>query len=75
MGYDLPSLGAQELARQSALRIANELEDILAGLLINGVDPATIEVQHHPGLRIVVAVDGAPKYELTATVSEIPSSK
>lgn len=41
---------------------ANWLEDVLAGLLINGVSVNDVDVQYHPDNRIVVAVDGVPKY-------------
>lgn len=70
--YYLPRLGAQELARQSASRLANEIEDALAGLLINGVSAASIEVQHHPN-RTVIAVNGTPTYEFTVVFTRTPS--
>jgi hypothetical protein len=35
---------------------------VLAGLLINGVSVKDVDVQYHPDNRIVVAVDGVPKY-------------
>lgn len=41
------------------------LEDVLAGLLINGVPETDIEIRRfiNDPLRIVVAVRGEPKYE------------
>jgi hypothetical protein len=40
----------------------NWLEDVMAGLLTNGVRIDEIKVQHYPG-RTVVTVRGVPKYE------------
>jgi hypothetical protein len=42
---------------------ANWLEDVLAGLLINGVEKSEIEIQERPENRTVVAVRGMLKYE------------
>ena len=39
------------------------LEDVLAGLLANGVRIDDVEVQEHPGNRTVVVVRGTPRYE------------
>ena len=46
------------------------LEDVLAGLLINGVTQDDIEVRRFQDdpLRVVVAVRGEPKYEHTIKV-------
>lgn len=55
-----------------ALREQNEwLEDVLAGLLINGVAVDEIEIQqfNYDPLRVVVAVRGVPKYENTIKVT------
>jgi hypothetical protein len=38
------------------------LEDVLAGLLINGVRLGDIKIKHYPG-RTVITVHGIPKYE------------
>ena len=66
-----PPLGTQKLAREASLRLANRIEDALAGLLINGVDPGSIDVQHHPDNRTVICVAGVPKYEFTTTFTVI----
>lgn len=47
---------------------ASWLEDVLAGLLINGVKKDEIEVQEHRGNRTVVLVRGEPKYEWTLRI-------
>jgi hypothetical protein len=47
---------------------ANEIEDILAGLMINGVRQDEIEIQRHPD-KTVIVVRGVPRYELTTTFS------
>jgi hypothetical protein len=50
------------------------LEDVLAGLLINGVTKDEIEVrrfQDNP-LKVVVAVRGVPKYEHTIKLTYTP---
>jgi hypothetical protein len=52
-----------ELAHKASLEMANQINDALAGLLINGVSVGSIEVQNHPGNRTVITVDGVPKYE------------
>lgn len=41
----------------------NWLEDIIAGLLINGVHQTEIEIKEWPNCRTTVAVRGADKYE------------
>ena len=59
----------EALAEQNAW-----LEDVLAGLLINGVAEDEIEVrrfQDNP-LKVVVAVRGVPKYEHTIKISFTP---
>jgi hypothetical protein len=38
------------------------LEDVLAGLLVNGVRLGDIKIKHYPD-RTVITVHGAPKYE------------
>ncbi len=50
---------------------ANWLDDILAGLLINGVSRSEIGIEHHPGSRTVVRVRGVAKYEWTMPGSKI----
>ncbi len=57
-------------------RRADWLDDILAGLFINGIRKDAIEVQEHPGKdgtsgRTVVAVDGVPKYEFTMVIDQM----
>lgn len=59
----------ERAATALARKRANALDDILAGLLINGVSRDDIEVQEYPGSRIVVAVRGVPRYEITAKFS------
>lgn len=54
--------------RVAFLKKANELEDILAGLMINGVRRDEIEVQEHPD-RTVVVVRGQPRYEVKVSFS------
>jgi hypothetical protein len=74
--YDLPALGAIELARKASLELANQIEDALAGLLINGVPVSSINVQHHPD-RTVIAVYGKPHYEFKIVFtdhSDLPKS-
>jgi hypothetical protein len=39
------------------------LDDVIAGLLINGVPSTDICIEHHLMSRIVVTVRGVPKYE------------
>lgn len=46
------------------------LEDVLAGLLSNGVRIDEIDVQEHPGNRTVVVVRGTPRYEWSVSFSE-----
>jgi len=53
------------LAREIGDARAEWLEDALAGLMAAGCAYEDIQVQHHPGARIVVCVKGAPKYEWT----------
>lgn len=54
---------------QSAIRKrANEIEDILAGLMINGVTKDEIEIQEHPD-RTLIVVRGVPRYEITTSFS------
>lgn len=52
-----------ETVREAIKSRADWLEDVLAGLLINGVRREDIEIQEHPDCRTVVAVRGEPKYE------------
>jgi hypothetical protein len=40
----------------------NWLEDVLAGLLVNGVRLGDIKIKHFPD-RTVITVHGVPKYE------------
>lgn len=47
---------------------AGWLEDIAAGLIINGLRPDEVEIQEHPDGRTVVAVRGVPKYEFRPSV-------
>lgn len=51
---------AMEQARQEK---ANWLEDVVSGLLVNGVQQKEIEIQEHPEMVTVVLVRGLPKYE------------
>ena len=59
----LEIIGAREMARKAGATLSNAIEDVLAGLLINGVSPGSINVQEHPGCRTIITVDGVPKYE------------
>ena len=59
---------AHRLSRTAAVKQAEEIEGILAGLLINGVRQDEIEVQHHPG-RVVIAARGEPRYEVRVKFS------
>lgn len=73
-----PSQSALEPWRELQKRCADDhaqwLEDILAGLLINGVAKEAIEVQHHDGgLRTVVLVNGVQKYERILTYTSMGS--
>lgn len=54
--------------RVAFFRKANELEDILAGLMINGVRRDEIEIHEHQD-RTVVLVRGSPRYELKVRFS------
>lgn len=47
---------------------ANELDDIIAGLLINGVARDEIEVRECPD-KTLVCVRGVPRYELKVRFS------
>lgn len=49
------------------------LEDVLAGLLANGVRIDEVEVQEHPGNRTVVAVRGTPRYEWSVKFDDEPA--
>lgn len=54
----------RELQARCAADHAKWVEDVLAGLLINGVSSDEIEVQQHDGgLRTVVIVRGEKMYE------------
>lgn len=51
-------------AKMEAVRhIQGELEEIVSGLMINGVRNDEIEIQNHLD-RYVVCVRGEPKYEV-----------
>jgi hypothetical protein len=56
------------LVRAATMKRANEIEDIVAGLMINGVTKDEIEIQEHPDKTIIV-VRGVPRYEVTAKFS------
>lgn len=73
--YDIPIIGAMEIARKASLELANQIEDALAGLLINGVCPGQIDVQIHPDCT-VICVDGIPRYEFKIVFNDLgnPSS-
>ena len=60
--YSIPAMGAIGLAKKAGAEFANQIEDALAGLLINGVPVGSIHVQQHPD-RTVICVDGKPRYE------------
>lgn len=53
----------QAATEKTARALANDLDDILAGLLINGVSPAAICVHSYPD-RTVVSVSGVNRYEI-----------
>lgn len=54
---------------RAAMRSRSEwLEDVLAGLLAAGCSREEIEVQYHPDCRVVVCVQGVPKYEWTLEI-------
>ena len=71
MTTHLPTLGAKKLAREAGDRLANQIEDALAGLLINGVDAGSIEVQKHPEHRTIISVDGLAKYEFKIVFTQL----
>lgn len=48
------------------------LEDVVAGLLANGVRIDEIDVQEHPGNRTVVIVRGTPRYEWSVKFDDDP---
>ena len=50
-----------KLAVEIASEKANWLDDVIGGLLINGVMANEIDVQEHPS-KTVVAVRGVPRY-------------
>lgn len=52
----------EEMTRKAAANLSNEIEDALAGLLINGVCPSAIDLDYHPH-KTVIKVDGTPRYE------------
>jgi hypothetical protein len=58
MGSDLHAKFAEARAAY-----ANWLDDIIAGLLINGVPKEDIEIERHPDLSTVVVVRGVPRYK------------
>lgn len=61
-------LGADKHAayvKRMQIARADWLEDVLAGLLSNGVDVNEIHVGVHPFSRTVISVRGTPRYEWT----------
>ena len=59
-------MSLQRIARQVSEAKANWLEDVIGGLLINGVTLGEIEIQEHLGCTRV-AVRGEPRYEFRIT--------
>lgn len=55
-----------EATKRAASSLANEIDDALAGLLINGVAPAAISIANHPD-RTIISVNGQPRYEFKIT--------
>lgn len=48
---------------------ANEIEDIVAGLMASGVSKDEIEIREYPAAVTRVAVRGVERYEITTTFS------
>lgn len=48
---------------------ANEIEDIIAGLMASGVSQDDIEIREYPGSVTRVAVRGVERYEITTKFS------